>query len=226
MKRLLSFVFALVVFISCCSCSATEQKETNSEESSQLQSDEQNQEQLLKNAVTISDSFIKAFFNAKYNESNALFCIDFKQQVIEFNKLYPSSNSSIYFDGDKMILGGENFESTQKCLEAVEAKFSSMTLRKFEIKDKKVYNSKDFNSVVEPREIFETKLFSGCELNFDKFAMVDYNVVMQLEDATPQGMQTETHDGTVSVLLLYLEGEWKVYSPTIMGFFCGYVYFK
>ncbi len=226
MKRTLSILLIFVILFMCCSCSTIDQKELNPNQSSQQQTEEQKEERLLKDAETVADTFIKAFFNAKYNESNALSCLDFKQQVTEINKIYPNANSGIYYDGDRVIWDGENFESTQKCLEAVEEKFSSMSLQKYEIKDINLFNSEEFDSVVELRETFEVNLFSDCEFSFGKFAIVDYSVVMQVEDATPQGMQTETHDGTVSVLLLYLEGQWKVYSPTIMGLFCGYVYFK
>lgn len=220
MKNFLSVVFAIVVLISCCSCSITEQKDTNSEESSQLPTEEQKQAQLLKDAEMIADKFINAFFNAKYNESNTLSCLDFKQQV----ELSPDTN--LYYDGNKVISGGKTFESTEKFLERIEVMFGSMSLLKCEIQDKTLFDADSFDNVVEQKEFPEVNLFSDSKLSFSKFAIVDYSVVMQIEDDTPQGMQMETHEGTVSVLLLFVNNQWKVYSPTIMGIFRGYVYFK
>lgn len=221
MKKIFSLTFVIVVvLILCCSCSAVGTKEINSEKSSQQQTEEQKQAQLLKDAELVADKFINAFFNAKYNESNALSCLDFKQQV-EF-----SPDANLYYDGEKVIWGDKTFESTEKCLERIGEMFSSMSLQKCEIQDRTLLNAESFDDIVGQKEIPEVNLFSDSELSFNKCAIVNYSVVMQVEDTTPQGMQMETHEGTVSVLLLYANEQWKVYSPSIMGIFTGYVYFK
>lgn len=226
MKRIFTMLCVFIILIVCCSCAVTDQDKSNSNKTSQQQTEEQRQEMLLKDAETAAGTFIKAYFNARYNDSNLLSCLDFKQQVFEFNKSYPDGNSGICYDGDSVIWDEENFESTQKCLEAVEEKFNSMSLQEHEILDAKIFNPEDFDSVCEQREIPEANLFADSKLQFDRFAIVDYGIVMQVEDTTPQGQQIKTYEGTVSVWLLYIDECWKVYSPTIMGLFCGYVYFR
>ncbi len=168
-------------------------------------------------AVPIAKQFLSDLFNGDFIKTDAASAISFESFCKDFFANETNEYGIFYKDG-KITWDDMEFASVNELIEFLADEWSDSVECGAELVNFRYFLPEMLSEAIENLDIQESMLMPLDDISIEAAASAEFTVSVKMDD--------DEQAGLITVFMLKIDGEWKVYSPSLPGLLFGFGYFR